>query len=285
MWLFGPNLPKKGSYFQFKTDKIDTAIELCIFELVFVSIFTLNKQFWIFGPNLPKKHICSKTEKVNTIIDICIFKLILVPNFSLNWQFWPDLPKKGFSGQNQRKWTQLILHIQISLMCEISAQTDNFDFLDQICRRYFQSKTESEHHHQIPHIQISLGTKFSLKLKILIYWTDLPKKGFSGLKQKKWTPHVIYTILHIQISLVWNFSSNSQFWFFGPNLPKKAFPAENRKREYHHWILHIWISLGTKFQLKLIILGFWIKFTQKRYFQSKTDKVNITNEFCIFELV
>ena len=30
---------------------------------------------------------------------------------------------------------------------------------------------------------------------------------------------------------------------------------------------------------------FWNKFTQKWYFQSKTEKVNIIIEFCIFELV
>ena len=69
-----------------------------------------------------------------------------------------------------------------------------------------------------------------------------------------------------------NFSSNWQFWFFGPNLPKKVFPVENRKSKHHHGILHIWISLGTKFQLKLIILSFWTKFTQKRYFQLKTEQ-------------
>ena len=44
----------------------------------------------------------------------------------------------------------------------------------------------------------------------------------------------------------------------------KVFPVENRKGEYHHGILHIWINLGTKFQLKLIILSFWTKFTQKK---------------------
>ena len=107
---------------------------------------------------------------------------------------------------------------------------------------------------------------FPLNWQFWIFWPDLPKKGFSGLKQKKWTPHIFYIILHIQISLVRNFSSNWQFWFFGPNLPKKVFPVENRKSEHHHGILHIWISLGTKFQLKLIILSFWIKFTQKRVF-------------------
>ena len=100
----------------------------------------------------------------------------------------------------------------------------------------------------------------------------MPGKGFSILKQKKWTPHIFYIILHIHISLVRNFSSNWQFWFFGPNLPKKVFPVENRENEHYHGILHIWISLGTKFQLKLIILSFWAKFTQKRYFQLKTEQ-------------
>ena len=41
----------------------------------------------------------------------------------------------------------------------------------------------------------------------------------------------------------------------------------------------------TKFHLNPKILIFWIKFTQKVYFQSKTEKVNSSIEFCIFELV
>ena len=61
--FFGARFPKKGSYFQSKTDKIDTTIEFCIFELVFVWNFTLNKQFWIFGPNLPKKDIYVEIKK------------------------------------------------------------------------------------------------------------------------------------------------------------------------------------------------------------------------------
>ena len=120
--------------------------------------------------------------------------------------------------------------------------------------------------------KLVLVSNFCLNWQFWFFWPDLPKKGFSGLKQKKWTPHIFYIILHIQISLVRNFSSNWQFWFFGPNLPKKVFPVKNRKSEHHHGILHIWISLGTKFQLKLIILSFWTKFTQKMYFQSKTEQ-------------
>ena len=54
--------------------------------------------------------------------------------------------------------------------------------------------------------------------------------------------------------------------------------------EHHHRILHNLNRLGTKFQLKLTILNFWTKFAKKWYFQSKKEKVNITTEFCIFEL-
>ena len=49
--------------------------------------------------------------------------------------------------------------------------------------------------------------------------------------------------------------------------------------------MHIRISLGNKLQLKLTILIFWTKFAQKEFFPSKTEKVNNTNEFCMFELV
>ena len=66
---------------------------------------------------------------------------------------------------------------------------------------------------------------------------------------------------------------------------KKVFLVKDRKIQHHHWILRIWIGLGTKFQIKLTILIFWIKFATKRYFRSQAEKVNITIEFCIFELV
>ena len=48
--------------------------------------------------------------------------------------------------------------------------------------------------------------------------------------------------------------------------------VKNKKGEIHHEILQIWIGLSTKFQLKLTNLSFWTKFTQKRYFQSKTEQ-------------
>ena len=57
--------------------------------------------------------------------------------------------------------------------------------------------------------------------------------------------------------------------------PKRVFPLKNKKSEQYHWILHIRISLATKFRLQLIILTFWAKFAQKGYFQSKTERMNI----------
>ena len=133
--------------------------------------------------------------------------------------------------------------------------------------------------------KLVLVPNFSLNWQFWFFWPDLPKKGFSGLKQKKWTPHIFYIILHIQISLVQNFSSNWQLWFFGSSLPKKVFPVENRKSEHHHGIWHIWISLGNR--LKLIILSFWTNFTQKRYFHLKTEQAVQglqTFSFCVVNI-
>ena len=158
-------------------------------------------------------------------------------------------------------------------MYQISLWTNNLEYLDQIDPRKICSKTEKVNIIIESGIfKLVLIPNLSLNLQFWFFWPDLRKKGFSGLKQKKWTPLIFYIVLNIQISLVQNFSSNWQFWFFGSNLPKKVYPLQNRKSEYHHGILHIWICLGTKFQLKLIILSFWTKFTQKRYFQWKTEQ-------------
>ena len=69
-----------------------------------------------------------------------------------------------------------------------------------------------------------------------------------------------------------NFSLNWKFWLFGPNLPKKGISCQKQKKEHHHWISHIRISLGIKFYLKLIILTVWTKFAKKRAFLVKNEK-------------
>ena len=111
--------------------------------------------------------------------------------------------------------------------------------------------------------ELVLVPNFSLNWQFWFYEPDLPRKGFSGLKQKKWTP---------SLNSAYSNYYRYKIWFFGSHLPKKVLPVKNRKSEHRHGILHTWISLCTKFQLKLIILNFWTQFIQKGYFQSKTEQ-------------
>ena len=77
---------------------------------------------------------------------------------------------------------------------------------------------------------------------------------------------------------------NRIFWI---NMRKKVY---NIISEHHHRILHIRNSLGIKFKLKLTILDFWTRLTQKGYFLSKKVKnknyyrilhirINLSTEF------
>ena len=54
--------------------------------------------------------------------------------------------------------------------------------------------------------------------------------------------------------------------------PKRVFLVENRKRQHHHWVVHVWLSLGSKFQLKLTTLIFWTKFAQTKVFSVENGK-------------
>ena len=124
-------------------------------------------------------------------------------------------------------------------------------------------------------------TNFSLKRYFCFFGPNLPKKCILGLKLKKCTPQNSgYSNLQKYIP---NFSLNQQFWFLDQICPKRVFPVKNTENVHHHRMLHIYISLGTKFQLKLIILFFWIKFDQKGYFQKYRQKSS-PSEFCIFKL-
>ena len=56
---------------------------------------------------------------------------------------------------------------------------------------------------------------------------------------------------------------------------------QNRVREHYHHILHIWNSIGIKFQLiKLTILGFWTKFAPKKDHHHQWKTENVKTEFC-----
>ena len=44
------------------------------------------------------------------------------------------------------------------------------------------------------------------------------------------------------------------------------------RKENQHQILHIWISLGAKFQFQLTVLIFWTKFVQKKHVGRRQKK-------------
>ena len=112
IFIFWTRFAQKG-HFWFETEKMNVTTELCIFELVSVLNFSLNRQFWFSGSILLKKgHFRKKMEKVNTVVEFYTFLLVLVWNLSLNWQFWLfwlNFPKKGkwsgMPGLQHKKWT------------------------------------------------------------------------------------------------------------------------------------------------------------------------------------
>ena len=59
---------------------------------------------------------------------------------------------------------------------------------------------------------------------------------------------------------------------------------KNRKSEHYHWILHIWVRLSTKLQLKVRVFYFLDQTCPKDVFLYKTNEVS-TMEFSIIKLV
>ena len=141
---------------------------------------------------------------------------------------------------------------------------------------FLVENTKNEHHYWILLIQISLSTNFQLKLTIVIFWTKFSLK--SGYFQSK-TDKIDATIEFFIFELVFvsNFTLNKQFWIFTSNFPKKDVNGQKLKIEHHHEIPpNIWISLGSKFQLKPTISTFLTRIILKEFFWSKTEKVNTT---------
>ena len=161
-----------------------------------------------------------------------------------------------------------ILHLQIGPGTKFC-----FEFFDQICPKHVPL---------VKNKKIS-NFEFRLLLKILIFRSNLPKKGISGRKWKKRTSPLYSAYLNYSEYQVSLYTNNFRFW--DQICPKKTFSVKDGKCEHHLWILHIRISLGTKFDFNQIILNFGTKFARKEYLRSKTKKVSITIEFCIFELV
>ena len=140
--------------------------------------------------------------------------------------------------------------------------------MGQICtKRVFpvENKKKSKLHYWIIQVRISPGTKFQLKLTILIFWTKSPQERYFWSKPEKSEHHC--WILHIWVGLGTKFQVKLTIFdltILDRICAERLLPVDKRKSAHHHWILHIWISLSTKFQFKLTILIFWTKFAQKR---------------------
>ena len=119
---------------------------------------------------------------------------------------------------------------------------------------------ESEHHHWILHIRISLYVNFYFKQRTL----NFVQKWYLWSKTEK--VNITKQILKSKCGNIWM------------HIQVHPAPVVN-------WVLHIWISLSTKLRLKYTILIFLSKFTQKEYFQSKIRKVNTSIVFYMLELV
>ena len=59
-----------------KAEKVSSAIEFWIFELVLVPNFILTDNFDFLDCIFPKRYFQSRTEKVNITIEFGIFKLV-----------------------------------------------------------------------------------------------------------------------------------------------------------------------------------------------------------------
>ena len=156
----GPNFTKSGISRR-KRKKVNICIKFCIFVLIYVLDFTLNKEFQILRPNLLKKSISGLKQKNRTFACVrdhyyvklshngifisLLFQVAKTNSFkeklNLNWN-WRILEKlyleKAFKSTYSRKHRERL-----------------FDFVDLRCN---------------------------------IYWKAPPKKGGSFLKIKQEKP-------------------------------------------------------------------------------------------------
>ena len=164
------------------------------------------------------------------------------------------------------------MHVRISVGTKFRLKVTILNFWTKFPRkRYFHSKTKKmKQHHWILHIWISLAIKFQLQLTILTFWTKFAQKGHFQSKTEGF--NITFEFFMLELESVPNLSLKWEFWCFGPSLPQKGISTQKEKNEHDHWISHVQIKVGTKFQLKVTILNFWTKIGQKEYFHSKTKK-------------
>ena len=178
-----------------------------------------------------------------------------------------------------------IQHIPINLGTKFHLNLTILPFWIKFVQKgYFWSKRENLNiTTEFSMFELASAPSFILNRQFWIFGQNLPTKRISRSKQDKWTlpPNSdsgvsVGTKFHLKqtVLIVW-----SKF------TPKRVFPVQSNINEHYHQTRHIQITLGTNFHLKHTIFIFCTEFSQKGYFWSKTEKANITIEFCIFELV
>ena len=168
MWLIVENLPLKAGW-------RDAPLTLWVFSRSnkFVQNFSLNWQSWFYRPDLTKKGISDQKRKSEHHHCILHIRISLGTKFHLNMAtfiFWTKFSPTEYFWSEQKKWTAPLNSGYSNYSgYQISASTDDFNFLDQIELSFLD--------HIILHIRIDLGAKFQLQLTILIFWT---KSTISG---------------------------------------------------------------------------------------------------------
>ena len=123
-------------------------------------------------------------------------------------------------------------------------------------------------------MELVVGTKFQLKLTILIFWTKFAQKACFRSKTEKM--NITIELCIFELVQVTNFSLSWQFWFFEPNLPKKGVSGQKRKK----WTSPIEFCMFElvqvlNFSLNWQVWFFFTKLAPKKNFRSKTENSHL----------
>ena len=127
---------------------------------------------------------------------------------------------------------------------------------------------KSYHHRWIVHIQISLGTKFQLKLTILIFWTKFAPKMVFSVENGKSEQH--HQILHIRINIDTKFQLKLSILIFWTKFFQKGFFWWKTKKVNITIEFFIFELVWTPNWMSRLGI-FWAKFAQGGCFWSKTE--------------
>ena len=163
-----------------------------------VSFSAYKSCFLFFGQAFPKNDTFGRKQDkwtLHCILHILHIGIRVGAKFQLKLAFLffkRNFPKNNIFSLTQIKWTASLNYAYSNLsLCQILAQTDDFDFLDQTCPKRIKEK----------------------KIK------------------KFKTEKVNITIEFCILEIVWvpNFNLHGQLQFFGPKLPQNVFPFGNGK--------------------------------------------------------